>query len=166
MRCLCVCKCISSSAMSVSGVIVSVPVKTHTHLSRAESPGMGDTDTCLSFRGLAGFLLSQMAGCFLAPSLTPRLPLSLSCSHFLLNSLSLSVSVFVSYKICICLPLLLLGRFVLSSFLSLLSNSNLLPLIWLYTHFITLHVALCVSLSLPSDPSAFHLSPHRWSGES
>lgn len=81
---VCVCKCVSSSALSVSGVRVSLTVKTHTHINSTESPGMDDTDTCLSLRRLAGFLSSENGRLFprsqpdpsaafisLSPSLSP-----------------------------------------------------------------------------------------------
>lgn len=71
---------------------------------------MGDTDTCLSLRGLVGFLSSENGCLFLRsrPDLSAAfifLLLSVGLSHFLLSALLLSVSyiLFSTLSLYLCL---------------------------------------------------------------
>lgn len=133
---------------------------THTQIER--NLAMGDTDTCLSLRGLVGFLSSEN-GC-LFPRSRPDLSaafifllLSVGLSHFLLSALLLCVSYILFSTLSLYLCLMFWGFFS-----SPVSNSDPLTWIWLYACFIRLHVFHFVSLPLESNPSAFHLRPDRW----
>lgn len=106
---------------------------------------MGDTDTCLSLKGLVGFLSSENGRPFPRSQPDPTAVFIAISLSVILSSLSHPFSLFLH------------GQFLFIMFSSLSSDSDLLASIWLYTRFIPLHV----SLSLPSDPSAFHLSPDR-----
>lgn len=128
-----------------------------------QSDGMGDRDTCLSLRGLVGFLSSEN-GCSLTPNLTPWLPLSPSLCWFLSHFLSSSLS--LSFLLC---PVWLLFFLALSPWTTSVKHFFVSPaksdpsaFIWLYSCFI-LHVLLFF-MSPFYSPSAFHLISNRRAG--
>lgn len=109
---------------------------------------------------MSGFLLSENGWRFpCSQPDPPRLPLSRS--HFLLSGLSHSVFVF-----CVICIGLLPGQFLWSAFLSLLSRSDPLAFVRLYTQFIVVMSLFLSLLYYPLTHLLFIWAPHDWAEKS